>query len=361
MSDGGKLVKFPDLQGLEAEATAWIVKVDGGAMSEQDWAALNAWQDQSAQHREALRRASEFWDGLDVLKELDNMAKDGVIESAEDTESTNAWWDWAYGGSRLRLSAIALAATGLLLAVAVVLQTFVFDFGRPGIYRTAIGEQRSVALTDGSEILLNTNTVVEVLYSDEARNVRLLKGEAHFEVAKDADRPFQVTTGQGAVQAIGTAFSVRLLEEKIEVTVTEGNVEIRPYVADIRNIETPAISRRDVVETPNVLQVSAGQNAIFGLDIEQVNEISPVDLNRKLAWHQGMLAFEGAPLSQVVDDISRYTDVSIVIRDADLQDLPVGGFFKVGEVDALFEALEQGLGLRVSRVDNRLYVISGTN
>ena len=103
-----------------------------------------------------------------------------------------------------------------------------------GIYAAAIGEIREQELVDGSVLQINTDSQVNVEYSEGTRKIHLLRGEAHFDVAHDKDWPFQVYAGKGVVKAVGTAFSVRLEEEKISVIVTEGKVDL---------VATPTIAK----------------------------------------------------------------------------------------------------------------------
>ena len=96
-----------------------------------------------------------------------------------------------------------------------------------GKYATDIGEQQTVRLSDGSEIRLNTNTLVEVNYLDGNRNIHLYKGEAHFDVAHDPEKPFTVKARKGEIRALGTVFSVRVKNNRVNVIVEEGTVRIR--------------------------------------------------------------------------------------------------------------------------------------
>jgi transmembrane sensor len=155
------------------------------------------------------------------------------------------------------------------------------------------------------------------------------------------------------VRAVGTAFVVRLQPKGIEVTVTKGTVELasltstRPVSslsraqALPRHVLTMVTADRGTTE----LAVLAPSHQVEKLDL------APPEATRKLAWRQGMLVFTGESLPSVVADVSRYTDVQIEIADPGLNDLKVGGYFKVGEVEPMLEALEGSFGVRVERLD----------
>ncbi|RLA51307.1 MAG: hypothetical protein DRR42_10690, partial [Gammaproteobacteria bacterium] len=165
--------------------------------------------------------------------------------------------------------------------------------------------------------------------------------------------PFFVHASKGVATAVGTAFTVRMHEDKLEVTVAEGRVALSGL------LETE-ISRRDDPLSPvdPVMEVTAGQNAIFDEKVEHIEYLEPSALNRKLSWREGVLAFSGEPLSNVIADISRYTDVTIEIRGEDLRGLPVAGYFKVGEVEAILQALELMADVKVERVSEKFVRLS---
>lgn len=339
MSDEKKIVTFPDLRTIEAEASAWIARLDCDDACEEDRAAFREWRNRSAQHQEIAARLSSVWSELYVLKELAVPPEKQVIAKPAFTWPFKSVLPWSVG----------LAAGFALIVAFGILISFQGWTGpeRMRVYSTEVGVQKTVELSDGSTILLNTNSQVEVRYTQEARDIRLLHGEAFFDVASNPRRPFTVYAGTGFVRAVGTAFTVHLRNNNVEVTVTEGDVELISLIDPIA-VNAPERTRL----TPERLAVvAAGQSALFSEEIESLETIPESELNRKLSWRQGVLVFAGDPLAKVVADISRYTDMTIVILDPELRDLRIGGYFKVGEVDAMFEALEKGFGIRVERVN----------
>jgi transmembrane sensor len=218
---------------------------------------------------------------------------------------------------------------------------------------TRLGEQKPALLTDLSKVLLNTDSQLEVDYSAKQRRIHLLKGEAYFEVKHDVTRPFLVYAGRNIVRAVGTAFTVRLNKAGVEVIVTQGNVKLSSLED---GTATPA---KDLPSSAiRVADVAAGQRAVISEQVESIQPIAPIDIERKLSWREGVLAFSGEPLEQVVAEVRRYTPVTIVISDPAIRNLRIGGYFKVGETDAMLQALETSFGIRINRVNDHLVYLA---
>lgn len=216
---------------------------------------------------------------------------------------------------------------------------------------------------------LNTNSQIEVEYNEGFRNINLLQGEAHFEVAKNPDHPFRVYAGMGRVQAVGTAFTVYLKDKGMNVLVTEGRVALaslgvsehsrtsQEQAGDIRGVQLdPYVSS----QSKNIGILEAGESVTLavadstGASERQLNHVVEVvdesELSRRQSWRDGLLVFSGEPLEQIVFEISRYTTVSIEIPDPDLKKIQIGGRFKVGDIDNMFDVLETNFGLQVNRL-----------
>jgi|TARA_Y100000294_G_scaffold177844_1_gene205175 transmembrane sensor len=335
---------------INQEACAWIAKLHGAEPSPQELEALRDWMQQSPENKAELRRMAKRWDELNVLTELAVPVEiPGVRKTRKGSFFLGSF------GRRVWVGAFAAAAVFMFITVLWPQLSFNRDAPSSLAYSTAIGEQRLVTLPDNSTVLLNTNSQVRVDYTRKFRNLHLVQGEAHFDVSSNPDRPFQVYAGKGMVRAVGTAFSIYLKEKIVEVTVVEGVVEIN-VVQDTFDINKPS---KDTGE--NLTIINAGQSAIFDQNIGSIALIETSDqseISRKLSWHEGLLRFSGDPLEEVVNEVSRYTSLSIVILDPELRGLRIGGFFKVGETDKMFEALEAGFDVRVERIDENLVHLS---
>lgn len=341
-----KVVGFPDREAIDFEAATWVARRSGESLGAEDEAAFRAWLRASDLHRDAYARLARFWDDAAVLKDLDDIADS--VEAADVPARSRVW----QGAGALA------AAAGLMLVLGALLLFPGFGSDRADIagaesrdqsgdhaqdYVTGVGEQRTVVLADGSRVRLNTSTAISVALGRDLRSIRLLEGEAFFEVEHDADRPFLVQSRAGSVRALGTSFSTRLRgRQTLEVTVAEGLVEVTPPTASERPAPTgPAPDRTRAIE------VAAGSTAVYSDVAQEVKSVTESELGRRLSWRSGIVVFAGEPLSGVVEDVSRYTDIEIRIADASIESLPIGGYFRVGELDALFESLELVFGIEV--------------
>ncbi len=369
------VVTFPDRKAIEEEAGAWLIKLDGdSAPSAEELASLREWLERSPVHREQLGSLADIWGKMNVLTEL-------AVPLGHPEGRTNRSF-----AESLRHAIPQMGRAGFVTAVIVIGIGVAATFWlRPepflssnGLYATAVGQQQSTTLADGSVVLLNTNSQIKVDYNSQYRNIRLLQGEAHFTVAKNAARPFRDDAGNGRVQAVGPPFSVYLKDNTIDVTVTEGKVELasvsRPETNRLPPPGTPpgtdqssgsnAIIDSGIVETLGTIRAGESATLQSFLDADIVSTINAIEtieaqeMAKRLSWREGILTFAGDPLEVVVDEISRYTTVSIEITDPVVRATRIGGRFPIGETDAMFDHLEANFGLRVTRLSHDRVLVS---
>jgi transmembrane sensor len=201
-----------------------------------------------------------------------------------------------------------------------------------------VGEIRRIALEDGSTLILNTATEVAVEFNRQQRNIRLIRGEALFEVAHDSSRPFVVVANDTAVRAVGTAFAVRMESTQIDVTVTEGVVE----VADAQ----PANSGGAASPLPDrgTERVSANERIVIARSrAPQIRSIAAGEADRQLAWRDGMVSFDGESLQLAVAEINRHNRRKIVVADPALAAKPIVGVFRATDLDGFSAAAAEAL------------------
>lgn len=344
----GKVVQLPSPEEIHAQAAEWIAVLGRDEVSAAEKARLKRWLAAGERHRAAFEELSALWSDLGALKELDDIAEAPAAAPAPS---------WI---NRRNVAAMAASLAAIVAAGGVYYRHLeVRALNQRGNFRTAKGEQRTIALSDGSSLQLNTGSHAEVLFSRAERVVRLTEGEAHFEVAEDKRRPFRVYAPGGLVEAVGTAFTVRVRDgDAVEVTVEEGRVALASLSIFK---ESAASAGAEPVERAQLAQLTAGQRAVFAERVEEIEQLPEPELRRKLSWRQGMLAYSGESLAEVVDDISRYTDISIEIADPSIRDRLVAGYFRVGETEALFESLERSFGIEVQRIDaNHVKLVSAS-
>ena len=230
----------------------------------------------------------------------------------------------AFGLSRRRLFAAGGGLAAALTGVAVV---GVGWMARGRTHATGLGEVRVEALSDGSLMTLNTASRVRVDFSDRQRTIHLLEGEALFDVAKDAARPFIVDAGDTVVRAVGTSFTVkRLGRQPVQVLVREGRVEVRKPAAGARPVSAAANTR--VISTTD--SPSAPLAAVA---------VEPESLNSALAWRQGRIVFEGQTLLEAAQEFARYSDTRIVMDDPTLAAERVSGLYQANDPVGFAQAI----------------------
>jgi transmembrane sensor len=204
-------------------------------------------------------------------------------------------------------------------------------------FATAIGGRSTITLDDGSRVTLNTQSRIETHFSKARRDVTLVAGQALFEVAHDATRPFVVTAGDRQVTAIGTAFDVRLEPTGVRVVLVEGRVAVDER-ADGPIASLLGTERRELV---------AGQEYVS--KAKSANIVRAADVNEAILWRDGRVAFNDVPLTQAIAEMNRYATGALVVADPSMARLRVNGVFRTGETRAFVNALEEYFPIRAEQ------------
>lgn len=351
------IVEFPGREVIEDEALEWLIRLDGDCpLSAEEEKAFEAWLARSPAHREALRGLNTFWANCNVMGEL--VETPGVVALCKQRLAA---YFWPLSGFRMATVATVLMA----LTLGVVFGGFGLGgiTKSNGLYLTAVGQQKTITLADNSRLQLNTNSQLQVDYTEGFRNIRLLQGEVHFEVAKDTSKPFRVYAGSGRVQAVGTAFNVYLRDDDVDVLVTEGRVALASILPLASNAGVGGSLAEDPYaesEINGLGAFTAGEGVI--LKKSQTEALKPVielvstglddskAQKARLAWRQGLLIFSGESLEEVAAEIRRYTPVKIEIVNPTQRKMEIGGQIQVGNTESMFKALEANFGLEVKRL-----------
>ena len=220
------------------------------------------------------------------------------------------------------------------------------------VYQTGVGEQRTFYLSDGSSVVLDTQSLVTVNFSDSLRHIVLSRGQARFNVSRDKNRPFVVHAGNGITTALGTAFIVRKDDESILVTLIEGSVEVAQKNIDITT-ETKALATNNkdykrLLSSPVNYEVVLGEGQQVAYSEKGLSSAKNVDIKRAIAWQHGRLIFEDYSLSEVLDELNRYSDKKIVLGDNSLASIRVTGVFKSGDNHKAIQVLKTYFSMSVS-------------
>ena len=387
------VTRFTNTQKIKQEAAMWLLKMDEQSpLSKKSVEELKIWVKSSDSHRKIIVRMSKTWHDMEVLAEMMAPPERPKNPSRERFKTlmlaplVGLSYLLGKGGKSIQMlfsSKLTTSATLLLSSVFCAWLIFVAPNGNDieGLsneYVTNIGEQAKHLLPDGSTIWLNSSSHVEVTYSENYRRIYLLSGEAHFKVEKDPNRPFEVYSEDRLVRTIGTAFSVYRRNDRIEVLVSEGKVELAivDHTLVITPDDYPSNQKQGLTQTasfnesesadmqPAIIterlgELEAGESISIlttkNITIEDaqkdVIKLENSDIIRKLSWLDGKLVFAGESLEEVVTEISRHTSMQIDVPDPALKKMRIGGHFKAGETDTLFDVLESGFGIQVNRLD----------
>lgn len=322
---------------IEHEAAAWATRHDRGlTAAEQD--EFFQWLNADPRHGEWLARHRKTVRGLRLLAQW--RPEHGVRPNPDllaQPARSASWRGPLFAGLA---AGIALAA--VLWRPGTQHEAVVPDSSRAHVESSA----RRQLLEDGSVIDLNRGAEVTVHFNTTERRVRLVRGEAHFTVQKNAARPFIVQADRIAVQAVGTAFDVRLAPHAVEVLVTEGRVQVNPSAPS---------------PTAGAPIVNAGERAVVSLTRREatpaITRVSAAELARALAWQFRRLEFTDAPLAQVVAEFNRDNSVQIVIEDPALAGLRIGATLRSDNVEGLVRLLEQSFHVAVTRRGDSVIIL----
>lgn len=325
---------------IEDAAAVWLQRRDNEDWSEPDEAELQRWLAASVAHRVAFLRLEAAWDESLRLQALGAGTAPGTIpppgawqvsplfKAVVDSDATPSP-PVQRGASSYRKWAIA--ATILVASIGALLLATQFSAER---YVTPVGSIASIPLPDGSNVTLNTGSDIRVDLTETERLVRLESGEAFFEVAKDAKRPFVVAAGGKRVTAVGTKFSVRRDGDDVSVIVTEGKVRID-----------------GTAQQPMLLAGAMAHTSKQQLDVRAG---SAQQVEEALSWRTGYLIFDTTDLADAIAQFNRYTHRKIVIQDPQIAGLHVSGKFRATNSEAFVRILSDNFGIEAQAVGDRI-------
>lgn len=200
------------------------------------------------------------------------------------------------------------------------------------IYRTAVGERTSVKLPDGSVAVLNTDSVLKVAYTGRERGVRLVRGQALFQVAHNKRVPFQVYAGDRRITAVGTSFDVRLDDQDVKVVLVEG-------VVKVARLARPS--------APVTQQVTMSAGELLEAGPAAAMTVRPADVAAQTSWQSGQLVFKSATLAEAVAEVNRYTDRPLAIADPAIAGYRVTGVFRTTDPARFAAAVTEVLPVEI--------------
>ncbi len=311
-------MKTSDLpQNIKREAADWLARSLGDDWSAENERAFQEWMAADARHAAAFKAVNTVWVSAAALPRP-------MLQQRVHSRPVL--------DRRLLLGGIA--AAGALGG------TFAFmSMAAAKTYVTDVGEQKHVALEDGTEILLDTNTKLVVTFSDKTRLVDLRYGRANFRVAGDAKRNFEVKAANRLVQGGRSIFDVRRDGDDVSVVIIEGQVTVTGGAADVRTAQRLGVGDR------------LTSRAASAPKLDKPN------LQPLLAWQTGQAIFDGEPLPGAVAEMNRYSTLKLDVADARIAKFRVSGVYRVGDNLTFARSLTRLLPVTLLQQDDRIALI----
>lgn len=300
------------------QASEWLLRMDNPARSEEEVNEWLRWCDEDPENLAAFEAFQSDWRDLDALK--------GGVGAEPPALAPHRLWTSVLQRRRLTVPA-AIAACMALTVLAVVLLLREREISLPRQQVAATQTNRAATLPDGSRVILSAQTSINVDFNSSKRNLELSAGEAYFKVKHDRQHPFIVHAGDISVTAVGTAFDVSRQPDGVTVTVEEGSVEIAGNVFAQKGL-------------PTVWRAEAGYRLTYSSQ-GRTAMISSVDTSSALQWRSGELAYVWEPLRAVVEDLNRYSEHKIIIKDPAIAELRFTGTVFTASVADWVKAVEQ--------------------
>lgn len=336
---------FDENAPYEKAAAEWFARLDRGLTAEEQDRYME-WLAQDPAHRKAMSRYQTDWDEFDRLAgiHLKTHARIDPDLLAPSKRSDRRIGE--LGRKIVRFGTLPFAA---IIAVLLYVSFSQPEESaglklQPAVELLARIEQRTLA--DGSVIEINRGAEVEVAYTANERRVYLKKGEANFDVAKDPDRPFLVNVAGVDVQAIGTVFSIRLLDDEVDVIVTEGIVNVKPSLEEAKADDT---------------FLKVGQRAKVDLASEapviKVEEIGEVELEELHLWQPRLLDYDEILLGDIVKEFNRSNPIKVVLSDASLERISLSSTFWSDNVEGFVRLMESSFNMEAEWRGSREIVL----
>jgi transmembrane sensor len=308
-----------------AEAAAWVAHLHSTDRTPDSDRGLKLWIKDDPARQRAWEMAAEAWEDLHLMPTSE------VVQELEVTRK-------GIRTRRRNVGAMALAATLLVGLLSVLLW-------RDPAVTTAVGEQRTISLEDGTQVTLNTATRIVIHYGEHERRVELESGEAFFDVAQRVNWPFVVEAGDRRVTALGTTFMVRREEKRVSVVLIDGKVS----VSDTSDTERESASaKNEIPEERQGRVLSPGQRLVL-ID-ETPAKIDQPSLNKVTAWRRGQVVFEYARLADAIAEMNRYSARPLSLGDPRAAEVHVSGVFKYGDSLEFAHAVAATYGLQVVEI-----------
>ena len=333
---------------IKARAREWHTRMNSGDVDKATALAFEGWLHADPAHKQAYHKLEQMW------RDLDFVAMEAGVDtrSATTTETRPSMVAWLPNLiNRPAIISAGLAAAAAAFAVVVFMRSSIDTQTEPAEivaipqHETQIAEIREIRLDDGSVVTLGAKSQIDTSFSEDSRTVKLISGEAFFDVAEDPMRPFYVAVDDTLIRVVGTKFDVKRTGSDVHVAVLEGIVDV------IKADDIPAELSLTAPPSSDAKRLTAGQRIVASLAptlpaIETVETVVPG------GWREGRLAYEDASLREIVADVNRYSERSISISGDKAAELRFTLAFRPSEIDMWLQVLEDTQPVEIVEASN---------
>jgi len=333
---------------LSEQAAQWIIMMDDQPLQLLEKEQLLTWLRLSPLHIDEFLLASAMWSELDGLDNVTQVNIEQLIAEAQrPVVPLNIRQDTISPSSFRGRWLVGIAAT-LLVSVAVL-----FSIQSDNThFSTAVGEQLTFNLSDGSIVQLNTDSEIETMITENKREIKLLRGEAMFTVAKDASRPFKVISNSIIIQALGTQFNVYQRNNSTSVAVIEGRVSVLSKDT-VKALET---NTNVIANTFDKGVVFTAGEEVIALQSGKITRIDTPNIEKSVAWQNRRLVFQRDTLATITAEFNRYNQRKLIILNDEIRSRTLTATFNADDPESLASFLERDDSIEVIRQDQKIII-----
>lgn len=327
---------------IQQQAIDWLVRLRSDNMNDQELAQFAEWLAADIEHSDALSQAEELFEEMcmatDLQTDEDSITQNHSELAVQQVDSQviqmpvskpKKGFPWLT--TSLAMTAVWLLVIGLIVPQqASLLDNFFSD------YHTKTGEIKSFQLSDGSSVLLNTNSAISINFNDSVRKIVLHHGQVRFTVANESQRPFEVVSGNLVVRALGTVFDVYKSDDnETKVVVQEHAVSTRLQSTELTQVQTI------LVQQGQQLSYQSGKPLLPAKDI---------NLKQAVGWQNHRLYINDQPLAELIAELERHQIGRIFLADEKLKQLRVTGIFSLENPNEVLNSVCKALNLKQTQL-----------
>jgi transmembrane sensor len=317
------------------QATRWLVRSQDRDFTPEDKKLMVAWLEEDPANREAFEEMWGVWEHIGVLGHVFAPISTHPYKAKRFARVKAVLSRFAEPKNRVVMAVAAMVV--LVLLCLPVLRTYLYNQAETvHAYKTMIGEQKTLTLSDGSVLKMNVKSALSIRMSNRWRQVEMSEGEVFFVVAADTNRPFEVRTPNGMVRVLGTAFNVKSRSGRVAVDVERGQVLVKDAPKGPGDMRAGGVT------------LVAGQ----GVDIDpsgRLSRLRPSDMKQVMAWQNRQAVFKNTPLGEVLRELELYHDVRVKLAFPELEAKGITGTFDMCDLNQTLEVIMAAASLKAEK------------